>query len=74
MPGILRSNTEWSTPPALDCGPNEEYDECGSACPPECGNPNTDSCGKGCVIGCGCKLGFLRNSNWQCVAPSDCNP
>uniref|UniRef100_A0A1B0AAA6 TIL domain-containing protein n=1 Tax=Glossina pallidipes TaxID=7398 RepID=A0A1B0AAA6_GLOPL len=44
---------EWITPPALDCGPNEEYAECGGGCQPECGNPYTDSCGQACVMGCG---------------------
>uniref|UniRef100_A0A1A9UN79 TIL domain-containing protein n=1 Tax=Glossina austeni TaxID=7395 RepID=A0A1A9UN79_GLOAU len=62
------------TPPALDCGPNEEYDECLRQGLPTGLYPNTDSCGKKCIIGCRCKLGFLRNSDWQCVAPSDCNP
>ncbi|EYC24268.1 hypothetical protein Y032_0014g2409 [Ancylostoma ceylanicum] len=54
------------------CGPNEVFDECGSACEPTCRNPNPEVCTLQCVAGCRCRTGFFRNDRNECVR--DCNP
>ncbi|XP_017791523.1 PREDICTED: chymotrypsin inhibitor-like [Habropoda laboriosa] len=54
------------------CGKNEVWTECGTACPPTCEDPNPKVCSLHCVQGCQCKLGLLRNKNWECVKPSEC--
>ncbi|XP_076678305.1 chymotrypsin inhibitor-like [Andrena cerasifolii] len=54
------------------CGLNEEFKSCGSACEPSCATPKIDICTFQCVIGCGCINGYLRNSQGVCVSPGDC--
>ncbi|XP_012528607.2 chymotrypsin inhibitor [Monomorium pharaonis] len=54
------------------CGLNQEYTTCGSACPPSCNSPPNQACTLQCVVGCQCKDGFLLNSSGQCVPPSAC--
>ncbi|XP_076630823.1 chymotrypsin inhibitor-like [Colletes latitarsis] len=53
------------------CGPNEEFNSCGLACPPTCGLPDTRMCTRQCVIGCQCKSGYKKKGN-DCVLPEDC--
>ena len=70
------------------CGPNEVFEECGTACPDLCPyfDPETgelvvsDSskpkmCTKQCVVGCACRCGFLRDpkqSGSPCVHREQC--
>ncbi|XP_017761194.1 PREDICTED: chymotrypsin inhibitor-like [Eufriesea mexicana] len=54
------------------CGLNEEFRTCGSACEPSCAKPRLGVCTYQCKIGCQCKTGFLRNGEGTCVAPADC--
>ncbi|KAL6263153.1 hypothetical protein P5V15_005954 [Pogonomyrmex californicus] len=65
--GVLCSMTA-----AQDCPPNQEWNTCGTACPPTCTSPRLRACTMQCVIGCQCKQGFLLNSSGACVPPSDC--
>lgn len=55
------------------CGANAEFLTCGSACVPNCANPQpTTMCTLQCVIGCFCKEGYLKNSNGECVRLEEC--
>nr|CDJ97122.1 Protease inhibitor I8 domain containing protein [Haemonchus contortus] len=56
----------------MNCGPNEVFDTCGSACEPSCRNPNPTICTLQCVVGCRCRQGFFRDDFGQCVA--SCGP
>ncbi|CAL1266706.1 unnamed protein product [Larinioides sclopetarius] len=60
--------------PENTCGANEEYKECGSACPPTCADRGKKSkkCTKQCVSGCFCKKGFVKNGQGVCVRPQEC--
>ncbi|KAJ3630914.1 hypothetical protein MTP99_012080 [Tenebrio molitor] len=49
------------------CLPFQKYDECGSACPPTCEDPNP-TCEAACVAGCFCKEGYIFSSFFElCV-------
>lgn len=55
---------------ATICGPNQEYQECGTACPETCaGKPNL--CTLQCVSGCFCKKDFVRNGT-KCIPRDHC--
>ncbi|GIY03099.1 hypothetical protein CEXT_538132 [Caerostris extrusa] len=55
------------------CGKNEEYNECGSACPDTCSNLGKPQfCTMQCVPGCNCKRGMVRNDKGECVDPQEC--
>ncbi|CAJ0608772.1 unnamed protein product [Cylicocyclus nassatus] len=55
------------------CPPNEEFQECGTACEPKCNEPKKMFCTFECINDvCQCKQGFKRGPN-GCVRPSkDC--
>ncbi|XP_015930600.1 zonadhesin-like [Parasteatoda tepidariorum] len=53
------------------CGRNEEYQDCGSACPANCTNSNP-KCREVCVRGCFCKPGYIRDPYGICVLPTNC--
>ncbi|XP_068977250.1 chymotrypsin inhibitor-like [Bombus flavifrons] len=55
-----------------ECGPNEEFNSCGSACVDTCEKPASPICTMKCVIGCQCKQGFIRNKENKCVLTRDC--
>ncbi|KAF9964353.1 hypothetical protein BGZ70_006575 [Mortierella alpina] len=57
-----------------DCGMNEVYNSCGSACPITCDNINNmpKVCTLNCVSGCFCAPGLLRRKDGQCVLESEC--
>lgn len=57
----------------LVCKSDEVYNECGSACPPTCDNPEPN-CIKSCEKGCFCKKGLIRNDSGKCVEKSCCGP
>merc|ERR1712002_1403481 len=56
------------------CGVNEEFKECGTACPGTCQNGGgVQPCQKLCVTGCFCKQGFiLDEQSEKCVLKKDC--
>lgn len=55
-----------------DCPKNQQFTECGSACPPKCNDDPLRPCTLQCVVGCQCKPGYLLNSNYECVTPAEC--
>ncbi|XP_053663622.1 SCO-spondin-like [Anopheles marshallii] len=59
--------------PSYVCGSNEEYQECGTACPKTCMDREVLICTKQCVQGCFCKPGFIRESkNGKCIPECQC--
>ncbi|XP_068099366.1 chymotrypsin inhibitor-like [Hyperolius riggenbachi] len=60
-----------------ECPENEEYKECGTACPATCANRFTfkrrGACIAVCRDGCFCKAGYLRNRDRKCVPPQECS-
>ncbi|KAK4881200.1 hypothetical protein RN001_004519 [Aquatica leii] len=57
---------------STECGENEVYGTCHSHCPPACDSPKSVACIASCRIGCGCKPGYLLNSNGKCVTQREC--
>ncbi|XP_067851819.1 IgGFc-binding protein-like [Heptranchias perlo] len=56
----------------LKCGVNSHYEQCGSACPATCVNPNApSSCSQPCVEGCVCDTGYVFYND-RCVLRSQC--
>ncbi|KAG0426119.1 hypothetical protein HPB47_026750, partial [Ixodes persulcatus] len=59
--------------PGPRCGPGEEYQTCGTACPRVCGVPRSGACTYQCVIGCACKPGFiLERPKGKCIPEKNC--
>jgi hypothetical protein len=57
------------------CGANEEFIECGSACPTTCQNMDNlpQICPTVCVQGCFCEDGYVRNEKTgECVFTEQC--
>jgi len=54
------------------CPPGQEYQQCGTLCPPTCDNPIPGMCPDQCVSGCFCQEGFLLTSDGHCVVRSEC--
>ncbi|CAF0854174.1 unnamed protein product [Rotaria sordida] len=60
------------------CRINEEYQQCGSACPPTCYDfsyplpKESQACIAMCKPGCFCKQGYYRAKNNECVGPEKC--
>ncbi|XP_014099718.3 chymotrypsin inhibitor [Bactrocera oleae] len=55
------------------CGKNEEFTECGTACPPKCDQRNSPNlCTLQCIVGCQCKSGYVLNNQGRCVLRRDC--
>jgi hypothetical protein len=60
-------------PATPQCGPNAEFDDCGSVCAPTCARPKvTQICPELCITGCFCKEGFLKNFDGECVRRQEC--
>ncbi|XP_059507175.1 IgGFc-binding protein-like [Stegostoma tigrinum] len=56
----------------LKCGLNSHYEQCGSACPATCVNPNApSSCSEPCVEGCLCDSGYVLYND-RCVRRDEC--
>ncbi|KAI8420775.1 hypothetical protein MSG28_007986 [Choristoneura fumiferana] len=80
-PGYLRNKRNICVPsefcptvPQNQCGPNQEYKECGTACEPSCAdldNPN-QICTDQCVAGCFCKDGYRKDDQGNCVTRDKC--
>ncbi|XP_076385380.1 chymotrypsin inhibitor-like [Megachile rotundata] len=54
-----------------ECGPQEEYKDCGPACQATCQNP-APYCIDECTEGCFCKSGLLRDANGTCIPQEHC--
>lgn len=52
------------------CGTNEKWDSCHGECEPTCEEPKKNC--SGCIKGCFCRSGYVRNNHDKCVLPSDC--
>ncbi|XP_077271573.1 chymotrypsin inhibitor-like [Temnothorax americanus] len=70
---VLCSTTIAQLPYRSQCPVNQEWNDCGTHCPPSCNEPvvKTD-CLEICKVGCQCKQGFLLNSFGNCVQPLYC--
>ncbi|XP_037944084.1 chymotrypsin inhibitor-like isoform X1 [Teleopsis dalmanni] len=55
-----------------ECGSNEVYTSCGSACPETCNSKPNRMCIAMCFTGCVCKSGYVRNSTGMCIERSLC--
>ncbi|CAL1266711.1 unnamed protein product [Larinioides sclopetarius] len=53
------------------CTEDEEYQECGSACPSTCENIDP-ICPRICRRGCFCKKGLVKRRDGKCVKPEKC--
>ncbi|GFV25250.1 zonadhesin [Trichonephila clavipes] len=68
-----RSDGMFSFLTADTCGEDEEYKDCGSACPPTCWSLDKNlACTQQCVQGCFCRRGLVRNDQGDCVEPKKC--
>ncbi|GFT45325.1 zonadhesin [Nephila pilipes] len=75
-PGYVRDPTGKCILPnfcPVVCGENEEFLECGTACPTNCSNRFHERvCAAVCVKGCFCKKGFIRGPGGKCISPTLC--
>lgn len=53
-------------------GENEAYNEC-SSCDATCKNPNIICSQIGCIKGCFCVKGFVRDNKRKCIDPKNCS-
>ncbi|KFM75509.1 Papilin, partial [Stegodyphus mimosarum] len=56
------------------CAENQEYKQCGKACPLTCDNYDNPPkiCPAMCVSGCHCLEGFVKAADGRCVKPEEC--
>ncbi|GFW45575.1 kunitz-type U19-barytoxin-Tl1a [Trichonephila clavipes] len=57
-----------------ECGVNERYTGCGTACPLTCDNYKNPPkiCNLMCFIGCECQDGYVKSRDGRCVRPEQC--
>uniref|UniRef100_A0A182LTT4 TIL domain-containing protein n=1 Tax=Anopheles culicifacies TaxID=139723 RepID=A0A182LTT4_9DIPT len=64
-------------PEPITCtDPNEVYDDCGPVCGDRtCANQRKNDvvCRRGCVDGCFCKGGYVRNKSRKCIPSYMCS-
>lgn len=58
--------------PEYECPYGEEFNECGSLCPPNCIHPEQEECSAECSPGCFCIENYLRAPNGVCVPKEIC--
>ena len=54
------------------CGENEEWNNCGSGCPPKCSDSKPQICTAQCVTGCFCKKGYKLDDDGNCISEDEC--
>ncbi|KAF5708548.1 trypsin Inhibitor like cysteine rich domain-containing protein [Fusarium mundagurra] len=54
------------------CKADEQFLECGTACPLTCNDPEPRVCIDLCVRGCFCKKGTIRSQSGSCVSRNKC--
>lgn len=56
------------------CGENQRYSTCATACPLTCENYDNPPlvCPAICIFGCECEKGFVKTKDGRCVRPEDC--
>ncbi|XP_056398785.1 von Willebrand factor-like isoform X2 [Hyla sarda] len=59
------------TTPAIDCGPDKVFKDCGTACPLNCTHTKPVPCIKICKSGCFCKEGLVELED-SCVEKEKC--
>jgi len=52
--------------------PHQKWNDCGTACEPNCKAPNPQVCTKQCVIGCQCESGYVKDDQGNCILEKDC--
>ena len=57
----------------MNCEMNTDYFRLGHACEPTCLDQTPGSCASPDTEVCTCKLGYVRNDNWDCVLPEACS-
>lgn len=55
-----------------ECLPDQEYQECGSACSATCDNRNPKACTLQCVPQCVCRDNLVRRGDGACVTIDKC--
>ena len=67
--GTHSSHFHWT-----ECGANQHYKECGSACEITCSNRNNPPaiCPAVCIAGCFCDEGFIKTEDGSCVREIQC--
>ena len=56
------------------CGKNQEWNDCGSACPAKCSDSDheTSICTHQCVAGCFCINGYKLDDDGKCIDEDKC--
>ncbi|KAG8584190.1 hypothetical protein GDO81_008724 [Engystomops pustulosus] len=68
---FLLKGVELQTNTDTKCGSNQEYETCGSACPPTCTDPEEGVCTDQCVPGCFCIKGYVKLGE-GCIEKAKC--
>uniref|UniRef100_A0A914ULG9 TIL domain-containing protein n=1 Tax=Plectus sambesii TaxID=2011161 RepID=A0A914ULG9_9BILA len=56
------------------CGENEQFAKCGTACEPTCEKPQVSFCTLNCIPNvCQCRRGFVRHFDGSCVTQNRCS-
>ncbi|XP_033215773.1 chymotrypsin inhibitor-like [Belonocnema kinseyi] len=71
---VAVASAQFEGPPSQDCGENEVFNRCGTACPKTCNDQRESrACVAICKIGCDCLPGYVRHDSSQlCVLPEEC--
>ena len=54
------------------CGENQEWNDCGSACPAKCSDSVPSICTFQCIAGCFCKNGYKLDDDGNCIPENEC--
>ncbi|XP_015792875.1 venom peptide SjAPI-like [Tetranychus urticae] len=69
----VNGHKRWSESKLERCSSErQEFNECGTACPPTCYLPNPEFCTRECVARCFCKEGYFEALDGQCYTEQEC--